>query len=128
MRQAVAQFGKRCSISSFPVERLRCEGLLEQEASPNAVGDKRLRHLPRNSMDRLPSGAVSRDNHGRTEFFEGGHCQRDNSLKERSREMKSADHGVDLLDSCQLLGVANGIDDPRMPAAREDNESFVLDM
>jgi hypothetical protein len=26
------------------------------------------------------------------------------------------------------LGVANGVDDPRVPAAREDNQSFVLDM
>src|SRR5262249_57343007 len=109
--------GKRASVCSA------C--FLEQEASPNAVGDKRFEQLPRNGMDRLPSGAVCRDNHCRTEFFEGGDRRRDNSLKKRSCEMKAADHGVDVLDSGQLLGVANGIDHPGVPAAREDNESFV---
>src|SRR5262245_24992094 len=79
-------------------------------------------------MGCLPSGAVCRDNHCRTAFFEGGHRRRNNSLKKRSGEMKSADHGVDGLDAGQSLGMANRIDDSRVPAAREDNESLVFDM
>src|SRR5262249_33325780 len=48
--------------------------------------------------------------------------------EERAGQMKSADDGIHLLDSRQLLRVTNGIDRPRMPTAGEDHEPLVLDM
>ena len=42
--------------------------------------------------------------------------------------MKAADHGVHLLDSRQLLGVANGVDGSGVPTAREDHKTLSLDV
>ena len=42
--------------------------------------------------------------------------------------MEAADHRVHLLDSRQLLGVANGIDGPGMPTASEDHQALSLDV
>ena len=89
----------------LPPERVTL--ILEHQASPNAVRHKCLRQLPSDRVDRLPAGTVRRHDQCRAEFFEGSHRRRDDPLKERAGEMESADHGIQLLDSGQLLGVAN---------------------
>ena len=102
--------------------------LSEHEARTDAVGDKRFRQFPGQGMGRLPSGAMGRHDQCRVECFERRDGGRDARLKERARQMKSAKHSIHLLDSGQLLGVANAVDGPRVSTAGENHESLLLDV
>lgn len=102
--------------------------LLEHEASAYAVGDERLRQLTGECMCRLPAGTMSWHDQCRVKCFERSDGWRDERLKERASEMKSSDHRIYLLDSGQLLGVANSVDCPRVPTSCEDHKAHLLDM
>src|SRR5262249_12103278 len=79
-------------------------------------------------MGRLPAGAMGWDDQRRIDFLECSDGWRDERLKDRAGEMKSADQGIHLLDSGQRLGVSNGIDCPRVPTAGKDHEALGLDI
>src|SRR5262249_17662500 len=79
-------------------------------------------------MGCLPAGAMSWDDQRRIDFLECSDGWRDERLKDLAGEMKSAHHGIHLLDSGQLLSVANGIDCPRVPTAGEDHQALGLDI
>src|SRR5262245_15026705 len=101
---------------------------LENEPGAYAVWHKRLRQLTSKRMGRPPPGTMCWDDQRRVDFLECRDGWRDERLKDRAGEMKSADQGIHLLDAGQLLGVANGIDCPRVPTAGEDHEALGLDI
>src|SRR5262245_11927836 len=79
-------------------------------------------------MGRLPAGAMCRDDQCRVDALERSDRWLDERLKDHAGEMKSADKGIHRLDSGQFLGVANGIDYPRVPTARQNHEALRFDI
>src|SRR5262249_11353170 len=60
--------------------------------------------------------------------FECGDGWRNDRFKEAPREMQSTEQGVDRLNTCEGLGVPQGIDRARMPAARQYHQALITHM
>lgn len=97
---------------------------LELEARTYAVLDEGVRESARQSMYSLQPGAMSRDDHLRVHLGQSIADKGYYWLEERSTEVESPDHRVDLLNSGELLGVAHDVDDSSVPAAGYHDEAL----
>src|SRR5262249_46543551 len=77
-------------------------------------------------MDGFPARTVCWYDHFRVEFFQSGYGRGNDLLKERAGEMKSTDHRMDLLDTGEFLGLADGVNRTSMTATGEHYQSFVF--
>ena len=98
------------------------------EAGAHRVRDERLAEAGAHGVLSPPSGAVSRDDHGRCQRVQIIEDLGDEWFEERSVEVKSTHHGVEGALLGQAFGIAADIHDPRVAASRDHQESLVLDV
>jgi len=89
-------------------------GLLENVCCPHGCEDKLLRHLPGELIDGLPAGAVHRHDKIWAYLLHLLNCRTDDWLKNRPREVKTAQNCVNLARLCSRPEMLDRINDASM--------------
>src|SRR5215469_9660812 len=87
----------------------------ECEATSGAANNQLLRHLLLRQVNKILPAAVHWHYVFDIELIQFGHDLTQIVIR-GGREMKATDEGVDLLDTTDLLGAFQGVDDPGMSA------------
>jgi hypothetical protein len=100
--------------------------LLENVCCPHGCEYKLLRHLPGELIDGLPAGAVHRHDEIWVYLLHLLNRRGNNRLKNRSREVKSAQYCMDLARLCNRLAMFDRIDDAGMGTSTDDHQSLAF--